>query len=125
MGTYKSFEELDCWQKCRELRIWVNKFLKSNLKDLDDDLIQNMRRASRSTTRNLAEGFGRFHFKDNIRFCRISLGSLFELKEDIIICLDETKIPREEIETGLKFIRMAISSVIGYINYLKSKSDQI
>ena len=123
MGTYKSFEELDCWQKCRELRVWVNKFLNSNLNDLDDDLIQNMRRASRSITRNLAEGFGRFHFKDNIRFCRISLGSVFELKEDIIICLDEKKIKEEDVLEGFQLVKMAITSVIGYIKYLKSKSN--
>ncbi|MGI9547698.1 MAG: four helix bundle protein [Flavobacteriaceae bacterium] len=113
---------MDCWQKCRSLRIWVHNFLQINQGVLDDDLIQNLRRASRSTTRNLAEGFGRFHFKDNIRFCRISLGSLFEIKEDIIIVLDENRIKIEESKDGLQLVHKSIKSVLGYINYLKSKS---
>ena len=124
MATYNSFEELDCWQKCRKTRIWVHIFIKENLSLLDQDLIQNLKRASRSTTRNLAEGFGRFHFKDNIRFCRISLGSLFELREDLLICIDETRISSEQVDLGLNLIQASIKSVLGYINYLKHRSKK-
>lgn len=98
-------------------------FLLKNLGKLDDDIAQNMKRASRSTTRNIAEGFGRFHFKDNIRFCRISLGSLFEIKDDIIICLDEKRTDKEKVDEGLKLVHYSIISVLGYIKYLKSKSN--
>ena len=120
MGTYKTFEELDCWQKCRQLHIWVHQFIIVNTRQLDDDLVQNLKRASRSTTRNIAEGFGRFHFKDNIRFCRITLGSLFELKDDILTCVSERRVEKEDINIGLKLISDAIISVKGYIIYLRS-----
>ena len=82
---------------------------------------QNLRRAARSTTRNIAEGFGRFHFKENIQFCRISRGSLFEIKDDLIICMDEKKVSEKEIEEGLRLVKEAIHSINGYIKYLNSK----
>ncbi len=78
----------------------------------------NLRRASRSITRNIAEGFGRFHYKENIQFCRISRGSLFEIKEDLNICLDEGNIHRDRIHQGQELIGNAIKSINGYISYL-------
>jgi len=48
-----------------------------------------MRRASRSVNHNIAEGYGRFPFQENIQFCRIARGSLFETLDHGIIALDE------------------------------------
>lgn len=121
MSSYKSFEELDCWQKCRELRIWIDIFLNNKIDKRDFDLHQNLRRAARSTTRNIAEGFGRFHFKENVQYCRISRGSVFEIKDDLIICLDEKKVSETEIQEGLNLVKEAIHSINGYIKYLNSK----
>ena len=123
MASYTSFEELDCWQKCRDVRIWVNTFLNTKIDKRDFDMHQNLRRAARSTTRNIAEGFGRFHFKENAQYCRISRGSLFEIKDDFIICLDENKVAKSEIEEGLRLVNAAIRSVNGYIKYLKSNNQ--
>jgi four helix bundle protein len=48
-----------------------------------------MRRAAVSVTNNIAEGHGRWHFQENIQFCRISRGSVEELIDDFNTCLDE------------------------------------
>lgn len=121
MASYTTFEELDSWQKCRKLRIWINTFLNTKVDKRDFDMHQNLRRAARSTTRNIAEGFGRFHFKENMQYCRISRGSLFEIKDDLIICVDEKKVAESEIQEGLELLKNAIRSVNGYINYLKNQ----
>lgn len=121
MATYHSFEELDCWQKCRKVRVWVFHFIKLKLRKRDKDLTDNLRRASRSITRNIAEGFGRFHFKENIRFCRISRGSLFEIRDDLLICVDEELVNKDDISDGLELINEAFHSLHGYIKYLKSR----
>lgn len=84
-------------------------------------MIQNLRRAGRSSTRNIAEGFGRFHYKENIQFCRISRGSLFEIKVDLIICLDENRVSEKEVRQGLSLTNDAIFSINGYIKYLNSR----
>lgn len=86
-------------------------------------MVQNLRRAARSTTRNIAEGFGRFHYKENCQYCRISRGSLFEIKDDLIICMDEGKVNKDETKEGFELVNQAIHSVNGYIKYLNSKNS--
>jgi len=77
-----------------------------------------MKRASHSTTRNIAEGYGRFHYKENIQFCRISRGSLFELIDDLITAKDENYILENEYSEGKMKIEKALNILNGYINYL-------
>ncbi len=85
-----SFEELDCWKACRIVRNEVKVLIKKFPTEEKYALTDNMRRASRSITENIAEGFGRFHYQENIQFCRISRGSLFELTDQYITAKDES-----------------------------------
>ena len=83
-----------------------------------------MKRAARSTTHNVAEGYGRFHFQENIQFCRISRGSLYELIDQLITSLDEGHITDGEYERGRKLINGALVLLNGYIRYLnKAKTS--
>lgn len=79
MSEIKSFEDLHCWQVGRELRNEVKVLIKRFPDHEKYELVSQMRRASRSVTHNIAEGYGRFHYQENIQFCRISRGSLHEL----------------------------------------------
>lgn len=117
-GSFRSFEELQCWQACREVRQYISKLVKSYPKDEKYRLVDNMIRASRSTTHNIAEGFGRFHYQENIQFCRVSRGSLYELKDQLICSLDDGFIKADEYQEGMELIDKAIALVNGYINYL-------
>ncbi|MCG2460892.1 four helix bundle protein [Flavobacteriaceae bacterium F89] len=47
-----------------------------------------MRRASRSVTHNISEGYGGFHYSENAQFCRTSRGSAYELLDQPIDSLD-------------------------------------
>jgi len=81
-----------------------------------------MRRASRSATHNIAEGYGRFHFKENRQFCRQSRGSLYELLDQLIASNDDQIITNEEYIVVKTKIDIAITILNGYIRYL-TKSD--
>lgn len=83
-----------------------------------------MKRAARSATRNIAEGYGRFHYKENIQFCRQSRGSLFELIDDLITSKDEHYITDSEFSEGKIKIERALSILNGYINYLRSAQNE-
>jgi len=120
-GSFRSFEELECWQACRKVRQYISKLVKSFPKDEKYRLVDNMIRASRSTTHNIAEGFGRFHFQENIQFCRVSRGSLYELNDQLICSLDDGFIKGEEYKEGMELIDKAIALVNGYINYLRKR----
>ena len=88
-------------------------------------LVDGMRRSSRSTTENIAEGFGRFHYGENIQFCRISRGSLVELEDQFIAALDDHYITEEEYKNGRQLIKTALALLNGFINYLqKAKSGK-
>ena len=40
-------------------------------------------RSTRKCPANIAEGHGRFHFQENIQFCRITRGSLTETQDHL------------------------------------------
>ena len=80
-----SFEELEVWKSSRILRndIWklTRQFPKEELYRLSDQLI----RASRSVPANIAEGFGRFHYKEKVKFYYISRGSVCEVQNFLFL----------------------------------------
>ena len=120
-----TFEDLACWKKCRELRLFVAKEAIPALpKEERYRLGEQLLRAARSTTANIAEGYGRFHFKENIQFCRHSRGSLYEILDDLITCLDEKYITETVFEDGKNEINRATNILNGYINYLKRAEEQ-
>lgn len=123
-AAFKSFEELECWKACTEVRRFITQSVKTYPKEERFGLVDDMKRAARSTTHNIAEGFGRYHFQENIQFCRMSRGSLCELIDQLITSSDEGLITNEEYEKGRKLIEKALTLLNGYIRYLgKAKAD--
>jgi len=117
-ASFKTFEDLECWQACREVRNFIINPVKSHPKEEKYSIVDNMKRAARSTTQNIAEGFGRFHYRENLQFCRISRGSLFEITDDLITSLDEGFICQEDYQLGRDKISKALALLNGYIGYL-------
>ena len=123
--SFTSFEDLDCWKACREVRRFLYELVKKYPKEEIYGLVQDMRRAARSTTHNIAEGFGRYHYQENIQFCRYSRGTLHELIDQLITSLDEEYITPEEYEKGRSFIAKALALLNGYINYLSRQKQAL
>jgi four helix bundle protein len=118
---YKSFEDLEVYKAAREYRKKMYKLAKELPVEEKYNLAGQMRRASLSLTNNLAEGHGRYHFQENIQFCRISRGSLMELIDDLNTCIDEEYFPKDYLEE-LKIEGYRINKMLnGYIAYLKRR----
>ncbi len=124
-GSFKSFEDLECWQACTEVRRFITELVKQYPKEEKFALVDDMKRAARSTTHNVAEGFGRYHFQENIQFCRHSRGSLHELIDQLITSLDEGHIAKEQYDEGRELIKRALSLLNGYINYLSRQKERL
>ena len=56
-------------------------------------------RAADSIALNIAEGYGRFHYKENKQFCWYARGSLFETKSANQKALDRALISRVDYDT--------------------------
>ncbi len=128
MSEIKSFEDLNCWKAGTAVRRSIMKMIKKFPAHEKYELVDDMRRASRSVTHNIAEGFGRFHFKDNARFCRISKGSLNELMDQLITALDEEYISQQEYNETRELVDNALRLLNGYTNYLNkaiSRSNEV
>ena len=121
---YKSFEDLEVYKAAREFRRKIYKLIKGLPPEEKYNLADQMRRASLSLTNNIGEGHGRYHFQENIQFCRVSRGSLMELIDDLNTCIDEEYFPMDYLEE-LKAEGYTVNKILnGYIAYLERRKNQ-
>lgn len=115
----KSFTQLDSYKACRLLRKNIAQLVKSVFPAderfrLSDQII----RSSRRVTACIAEGYGRFHHKENAQYCRMARGSLEETLEYLITSFDENYITAEQLKSFKVQIDNCTRLLNGYIYYL-------
>ena len=120
---YRDFRDLDVWQKCNAIKGKVWELCKAYPAPEKYRLSDQMIRASRSATACLAEGYGRFHYQENIQFCRQARGSLYELIDHILVAMDCKYISSQQADAMIEEIKEAIRLINGYIRYLKGRKD--
>jgi four helix bundle protein len=118
-----SFEDLETWQKCRQLRNEVALLLKKFPDEEKYRLIDQLKRSSRSVTANIAEGHGRFHYQDNLKFCRNARGSLNEVLDHLICAFDESLITNEQLQNLRSKYNECYRLLNGYIAFLSKKRE--
>ena len=84
----KSYRELIVWQKSMDLVSDVYKSSASFPPSETYGLTTQIKRSAISIPSNIAEGYGRNHSKDYVRFLEISRGSLYELQTQIEIAIN-------------------------------------
>jgi four helix bundle protein len=93
--TVRSFEQLYVYKLARDFRISITLLVKKLPSEERFNLSTQMRRAALSVTNNIAEGVGRYHYQENIQFCRQSRGSITELIDDFNACFGEGYIDKQ------------------------------
>ena len=122
---YTDFRDFEAWQLCREIRkkVWTltRKFPPKEKYSLTDQMV----RSSRSATNCIAEGYGRFHYQENIQFCRQGRGSLCELIDHVLVA--EECCYMEELEAAelIEEIEAATRVLNGYIRYLRRRKKSV
>jgi len=120
---YQTFEDLEVYQVAREFRRAMYRVAKQLPDEEKFGLCSQTRRAAVSLTNNIAEGHGRFHFLEQIKFMLQARGSLEELLDDLNIYTGETYLPAEEIEK-LKSEGWRVHKLInGYIRFLRRRTN--
>jgi four helix bundle protein len=120
-GEFRTFEDLEVYQAAREFR----KAMYSVARRLPDfekfGLVSQIRRAALSLTNNIAEGHGRYHYLEQIKFNLQARGSLEELIDDLNVCDDEQYLTTSEVSL-LKQQGWRVCQVLnGYIRYLRNR----
>ncbi|MES2425896.1 MAG: four helix bundle protein [Bacteroidota bacterium] len=116
-----SFTELEVWKQSRKIRMWVMALTKKFPGEEKHRLADQIIRSSRSIGNNIAEGHGRFHYQDNIRFCIMARGSLSETLDHLIIAFDDKIMKEEELQAFKIEYESCLKLLNGYIQYLKKK----
>ncbi len=116
-----SFTELEVWKQARVIRRHISALAKTFPSDERYRLADQVIRSSISIGNNLAEGHGRFHYQDNIRFCVMARGSLTETLYHLLIAVDENIITAEILQSFQPEYDSCLRLINGYIQYLKSK----
>jgi four helix bundle protein len=123
-NSLKSFTKLKVWQECRKLRKEISSLIKSFPKDEKYRLVDQLLCASRSVTANIAEGYGRFHYQENIQFCRQARGSLYEIIDHLTCAYDEDYINADRYKVLNDKITICIKLLNGFISYLKKAKQR-
>ncbi len=119
------FEDLKVWQECRKFRIEISNLIKNFPKQEQYSLSSQLIRAARSVTANIAEGYGRYHYGENIQFCRQSRGSLEEVKDHLYSAFNEEYLTKEELDRLFAMHKTCISMLNGYIDWPKKQKDNL
>ena len=123
MATYKHFYELPVYKACRAFRKKVTLIVKKHLPK-SEELKAQILESSRSIAANIAEGFGRFHYQENIQFSRQSRGSLDEPLEHVITAYDEKYITKSILNEVNNDCKECLKQLNGYIKYLKTAKEE-
>jgi len=91
----KSFTDLNAWKEGHKLVLVIYKITKEFPKEEQFGLVNQIRRAVVSITSNIAEGFSRYSYKEKSQFYSISLGSLTEVQNQLLISKDLDYITNE------------------------------
>lgn len=116
--------DLETWKQARIFRKEVSVLCKALPNDEKYRLTDQLMRASRSISANIAEGYGRFHYQENIQYCRQARGSLIECFDHFTVALDEEFIIEEIFNDLNNKYQHLLKLLNGYIAYLqKRKKD--
>jgi len=102
--SIRCFEDLLAWQKCYELCLYIYEITKAFPKDEVYGLSAHIRKTALSCPSNIAEGYERKNNKEFNNFIRIALGSLGELKTQVMLAKDLGYIQTDKFEKCIDLI---------------------
>ena len=118
----RGFEDLECYQLALQVLREAYRVVKKLPPEERYNLAHQMRKAAISVVLNIAEGYGRYHYLDSLRFYYIARGSLDETLSGFVIC-DEVGYTSEELRHQRELCHSALRSLNGYIRYVRKRQQ--
>ena len=119
MTEIKQFENIEIWQKARELIRMIYTISSKGNFEKDFGLKDQIRRASVSVLSNISEGFERGSNKEFIYFLSIAKGSCGEIRAQLYVALDQKYIDEEKFKNVSEKACALSKMIAGFMKYLK------
>jgi four helix bundle protein len=122
--SVEGLSRLKVWMRAKDFALLIYKKVRPSLPSEEKwNVGQQLRRASLSISANIAEGYGRFYYQENVRFCYTARGSLEEVPSHLTFA-HEMRFVSDEFYKELASEGDEIDKMLnGYISFLK-KSKQ-
>jgi four helix bundle protein len=119
-GQVRDFTDLITWKLARELRRNIYSFARKLPAREQYGLASQISRAAISVTANIAEGFGRYSYRENIQFCRQARGSASEVRDHLTTALDGGFLSENEWKAADDLAQRVIQVLNGHIRSTQS-----
>jgi len=116
----RNFRTLDIWKNGISIVKQIYILSKRLPSEEKFGMRSQITRASVSIPSNIAEGCSRNSEMEFKRFLEISIGSLFEVETQLIICQELGFIPREDLKEILELITKEARMINSLINKIKT-----
>ncbi len=119
----QGFQELRCYQLSLKILEAAYRLAKELPECEKYNLVSQIRRAALSTVLNIAEGYGRYHYLDKLRFFYIARGSLSETRSAFIAAHTVGYVDEAQRDWALTTESEAQKSLNGYIDYIRRQQQ--
>jgi four helix bundle protein len=118
----RGFEDLECYRLAMD--VFRESYKVASLLPAEEkyNLADQLRRAATSIILNIAEGYGRYHYLDSLRFYYIARGSLMEVLSALLAC-DDRSYTKDAIARQRELCHSALRSLNGYIRYVRGQQQ--
>jgi four helix bundle protein len=118
--SIQGLQRLEVWRRAKDFALRIYRDVLPLLPSEEKwNLNSQLRRSSLSISANIAEGYGRYYYQDNVRFCYNARGSLEETLSHLVFSYEANYFSeilyKELAAEGDEIDRM----LNGYIAYLK------
>ena len=120
----RDFKDLQVWQLARALRKEVYDLACKFPAEEKYALAVQMRRAAISIKANIAEGFGRYSYQENIQFCRQARGSAYEVRDHFVTAQDQSYLTATEYQRVEDLAQRVIQTLNGYIRSTQTRQKE-
>lgn len=121
MATIERFEDVQAWQKARELVREVYKISMGGRLSKDFGFKDQLCRAAVSSMSNIAEGFARMSARDFARFLDISRGSVMDVQSLLYVALDVGYVEKNEFDRLYQRAEETRSLIGDFTSYLRNR----
>jgi len=115
----RRYEDIEAWQIADELKREVYALTETGPASKDFKFRGQIRDSAASSTKNIAEGFGRFSPGDNARFVEISVASTMETKDSLKDGIDRGHFTPAKVARAQELAERSIKCSTKFIVYLK------